>query len=357
MPVAASLRIVACVAGLFLSACVSIGPATIGRDRLGYGEALADAAKREMLLNIVKLRFGDTPNLTSVEHIVAGYSVEGRFDLGTDLFRDGFWWMGSDLAVGTGGSFSDRPTVTYNPIRGSAYARTMMAPLPPNELIAMLTSGLPANETLALAVKSINGVGRGGGAAPEEAARYREALGLIEELRTEEIIGIRFEGQPDARSAFLLVDDADGMVDPRALRLMSLLRLDPSLRSFRIAFGLGDHRSDRITLYTRSLIEILGALAAEIELPEGFDGSGRTYPAQAYAAQPVAMLSGTPFRVAWTPERPASSFVAVEYEGGWYSIDRTDLASKRIFGVLMLLAAVMERPEQSPRPVITIPAG
>jgi hypothetical protein len=54
---------------------------------------------------------------------------------------------------------------------------------------------------------------------------------------------------------------------------------------------------------------------------------------------------------------PASLFVAVEYEGGRYSIGRTDLASKRIFGVLMLLAAVMERPGPSPQPVITIPAG
>lgn len=355
MSFAASLRAAACLCALFLPACVSVGPATIVRDRLDYGEALAEAAKREMLLNIVKLRFGDTPSLTSVEHIVAGYSVEGRFDLGTEVFREGIWWRGSDLAVGAGGTFSDRPTVTYNPIRGSAYARTMMAPLPPNELIAMLTSGLPANETLALAVKSINGLGRGAGASPDEAERYLEALGLIEALRTEEVIGIRFEGYPEARNAFLLVD---GAADPRVRRLTSLLRLDPSLRSFRIVFGLGDHRADQIALYTRSLIEILGALSAEIEVPEPLVASGQTYPARAgYGGGYGDGAGGMPFRVGWTPDRPASSFVAVEYEGGWYSIGRTDLASKRVFGVLMLLAAVMERPGPLPQPVITIPAG
>jgi hypothetical protein len=354
MSVAGSLKTLACLCALFLPACVSVGPATIVRDRLDYGEALAEAAKREMLLNIVKLRFGDTPSLTSVEHIVAGYSVEGRLDLGTDLFGEGIWWRGSDLAVGAGGTFSDRPTITYNPIRGSAYARTMMAPLPPNELIAMLTSGLPANETLALAVKSINGLGRGAGASPDEAERYLEALGLIEALRTEEVIGIRFEGYPDARNAFLLVDGADGAADPRLRRLMRLLRLDPSLRSYRIVFGLGEHRADQIALYTRSLIEILGALADEIEVPEPLVASGQTYPARAGYGDGTG---GMPFRVGWTPDRPVSSFVAVEYEGGWYSIGRRDLASKRIFGVLMLLAAVMERPGPSPQPVITIPAG
>jgi hypothetical protein len=33
--------------------CSSIGPATLGRDRLDYAAALADAAMRETLLHIV----------------------------------------------------------------------------------------------------------------------------------------------------------------------------------------------------------------------------------------------------------------------------------------------------------------
>lgn len=348
------MRLIACLGALALAACAGIGPATISRDRLGYAEALAAAGKREMLLNIVRLRFGDVPSLTSVDHIVAGYSVESRIDLGTDLFREGFFFLGDDVAVGAGGTFSDRPTITYRPVRGSEYARTMLAPLPPGELIAMLTSGAPVDETLRLTVKKINGLSLADQPAmdPGGTADYLEALALMEALRSEGMLGVRFEEQADARSVFLLIGETESAADPRVARLRALLDLPASLYRFRIVFGFHEGRSDEMVIYTRSLIEILGELAAAIEVPEAAVLDGRTY-----ATQGPGQASGISLRVRSEASRPADSFVAVEYDDAWYSIDDGDFASKRVFGVLMLLAAVMERSGPSRAPVITIPTG
>ena len=348
------MRLIACLGALALAACSSIGPATISRDRLGYSEALADAGKREMLLNVVKLRFGDVPSLTSVDHIVAGYSVESRINAGTDLFRDGYFFLSDDLAVSAGGTFSDRPTITYRPVKGSEYARTMLAPLPPGELIAMLTSGAPVDETLRLTVKRINGLTLADQPAmdPTGTSAYLEALGLLEALRVEGILGIQFEEQADERSVFLLIGETEGPVDPRVRRLRELLDLPSSLYRFRIVFGFHKGRPDELMIYTRSLFAILSELGAGIEVPETAVRDGRTY-----ATREPGRMSGISLRVRSEPARPADAFVAVEYDGSWYAIDDRDFASKRAFGVLMLLAAVMERSGPSRAPVITIPTG
>ncbi len=181
-----------CLGAFLTASCSGLGPASLNQERIDYGLALAETAKREMLLNIVRLRFGDTPTLMQVSQIVAGYSFEGRADFGTNLFQNGYW-LGNDIAANRGGTFSNRPTITYNPVRGEQYARTMLAPLPPNELIAMLTSGAPADETLRLTVKSMNGLNMGPALTPSTTApQFAEALRLIEQLRAEDILGIRF---------------------------------------------------------------------------------------------------------------------------------------------------------------------
>jgi hypothetical protein len=79
-------RIALCLGLLGLAGCTSLGPATIRGDRDDFAEAITDAAKRETLLNIVKLRYADTPGLVSVSRLVAGYSLNGSANLGSIFF-------------------------------------------------------------------------------------------------------------------------------------------------------------------------------------------------------------------------------------------------------------------------------
>ena len=58
--------------------CQHIGPGTIVEDRVAYDEAIATSWKEQTLLNIVKMRYFDTPFFTDVAQIVSGYSVARR---------------------------------------------------------------------------------------------------------------------------------------------------------------------------------------------------------------------------------------------------------------------------------------
>jgi hypothetical protein len=342
---------------LLVAGCTSIGAATLRRDRLDYADALADASKRETLLNIVKLRYADAPSMVTVNQLVSGYSVEGRVNLGSDFLTETFDFS-DDVAVSIGGTFSDRPTVTYTPIKGDDFARVMLAPIPPSELFAMLTTGAPAELTLGLAVQSINGLHNWTANARGERhfdPEFAEVLNLLAVLRSDGVLGFRFDTQAGPRTAYLLLEDQEGEpLDPRARHLLDLLKLDPEVRNFPIRFGLGAEQTTEIRIYTRSLIEILSNLAAQVEVPAGNVAAGRTYPTQARPAQ----LDVLPGLVVMSRElRPYEPFVAVEYRGTWYWIDDRDYASKRVFSTLLLLLNLVDKAGQPQLPVITIPTG
>ena len=314
---------------LLMTACTSIGPPTLRRDRLDYADALADAAKRETLLNIVKLRYADTPSLVTVSQLVAGYTLEARVDLGTDFFTSDFDFA-DDVNIGVGGTFSDRPTVTYTPIKGDDFARVMLTPIPPSELFAMLTTGAPAELTLGLAVQSINGVHNWTAETvgePHADAAFAEVVELLGALRRDGILGFRFDTQAGPRTAYLVLEEQQGKeLDARARRLLDLLKLDPNVRSFPIRFGFGADRTTELRIYTRSLIEILSTLAGQIEVPADNVTAGRTYATQARAAE-LGVLPRLTVRA--RELRPYHPFVAVDYRGTWYWIDDRDFASKR----------------------------
>jgi hypothetical protein len=352
-----------CLALLALVGCTSIGPPTLRRDRLDYADAMADASKRETLLNIVKLRYGDTPSMVTVNQLVAGYTLEGRLNLGTDFFTNQFDFA-DDVNIGVGGTFSDRPTITYTPIKGDDFARVMMNPIPPSELFAMVAAGVPSDLALGLGVQTINGLrnwtvdARG---VTRVDARFAEVLELLGALRADGELGFRFDTAPGPRTAYLLLAKRESHpIDARARRLLELLGLAAELRSFPISFGFSQGHAGEIRIYTRSLIEILGNLAVQVEVPEEDVAAGRTFPTHLSPAElpalPDLTVMSRPSRP-WAALAPEDPFVQVEYRNNRYWIDNRDFGSKRVFTTLMLLLNLVDRGREAQLPVITIPTG
>ena len=74
-----------CALGLFLTNCTPMGPPTIARDRFDYVSAISDSWKRQMLLNLLKVRYSDAPVFMDVSSVINSYSLEGEISLGGEF--------------------------------------------------------------------------------------------------------------------------------------------------------------------------------------------------------------------------------------------------------------------------------
>ena len=153
---------------ILLAGCAGLGPQTVSRDRFDYTEAISDSWKRQMLFNMVKIRYGDTPVFLDVSSVISQYQVAGQVNLGSTINTKP--WSTSE-SVGAFGNYVDRPTITYTPIIGDKFARSLMSPVPPSAILSLVQGGYPVDMIFRLLVHEVNGIrNRFGGDARAQSA-------------------------------------------------------------------------------------------------------------------------------------------------------------------------------------------
>ena len=128
---------------LVLFGCAGMGAPTVPRDRFDYTAAISDSWKNQMLFNMVKIRYGDAPVFLDVSSVISQYQIAGADQFGRNdqlpipRARLGPW----DAA----GTYVDRPTITYTPIMGDKFARSLMSPVPPSAILSLMQAGYPVD--------------------------------------------------------------------------------------------------------------------------------------------------------------------------------------------------------------------
>ncbi|WP_155303822.1 hypothetical protein [Desulfosarcina widdelii] len=331
------------------------------RDRFEYNTAIADSWKEQTLLNIVKLRYADMPLFVEVASIVSGYTLEGSVNLGGSLSSDSAT-QGDLLSLGTSGKYTDRPTITYAPITGAKFNHNFMIPIPPKSLLFLLQAGWPADIIFPIVVESVNGFRSRQAAGTDQRLGDPEFYRLVKLLRKTQksgAVGMRILKGTAAKETTVLFFhrqiESQEIVDAR-IEIHQLLGLDPSRQEFKVTYGLLSQDDGEIAILTRSILQIMVDLAAQIDVPAEHVADGLTPSALPPPVDEAAHYKQL-IQVQTGPDKPVSAYTAVYYEGHWFWIDKRDFRSKRTFAFLMMLFSLTETGGKEGLPLVTIPAG
>jgi hypothetical protein len=342
----------------WLTACSSIGPGTVPRDRFDYSSAVADSWKQQTLLNMVKLRYADNPVFLDVGQIVSGYTLQGSVS-GRYGQNDPFGSPGNltNYGVGVQGTYIDRPTITYTPLTGQQYMKGLMTPVAPSSVLFLIQAGYAADFIMLMTVESINGLNNRS-IAPARMnpgdPEFFQVVDLIHRVQRSGEIGMRVEVDKTKKETTLMTfhrSVRDAQLQSERAEIGRLLRLEPNLNEYSVSYGMSAGGGSAIDMTTRSLLQILLELSGTVDIPKADldDGSAYPVPLHTQAAKPLMHVhSGT--------ARPKNPFVSIQYQGYWFWIDRTDLESKRAFSFLMAIFNFAETGKPDNLPLVTIPA-
>lgn len=333
-----------------------MGPKTIPRDRLDYSAGIGDSWKNQTLLNIIKLRYLDLPIFLDVAQVVAGYSLEtgvsvgGQVSSASDL-------VGNNFVLGASGRYVDRPTITYMPLTGNEFLEGFLKPVSPSQVFYMMQSGYAADFLLEMSLDSLSGLHNRSTAYGETRAAdpdFITAVTLFREIQAAGAIGMRVEkpkGENEAtllffRSERLTPETADKIAELKQLLSIPLDRHQLNLVQSPVRGGPGE-----LTVTTRSLLQVLGALGAGIETP-ATHVERKLLPPVTRASIEEQRL----FQVHSGMEKPDDAYVAVRYEDAWFWIEHEDWRTKRTFVFIMFLFTLADTGVDQQLPQVTIPA-
>lgn len=347
------------------SGCGSIGPTTVNRDRFDYITAISESWKQQTLLNIVKLRYADVPVFMEVGQVISGYELEGTLTaggaVGDKVWRNAGGALGDFLSFGAGGRYLDRPTITYAPLTGADFVKTMMTPFPPGTIMFLVEAGWLVDVILQIGLQAINGLRnyRGGPLGHPADPEFVEVIRLLKRIQAVGGVGFKLQREKENEAANILLFHTRRVTPETAqdiAEVKRLLRLNPEATDIKITYG-ADMLSDKeIALHTRSGYQVLVELAWLVSVPPEHVADHRTARTTTSSAvqtaaqtQLMSIQSGT--------ERSADSFAQVRYRNHWYWIDDRDFISKRVFTFLTMLFTLSETGQKIQQPILTIRAN
>ncbi len=342
-----------------ISGCAKVGPRSISMGRADYNEAINRTEDEQMLLSIVKGRYGETFSLLAVSGVAA--NVRFRSNAGVEVgFGPGENYIGNLVPFSGGLAYEENPTITYAPVQGEQYLRQLLSPIPLNTLVLIIRTATYSDYYINLFVNRINDMRNPDfietpSSGPD--LQFKRFLELDKELARAGILQWVEDPRKDIPFDILITNYAPVYTD-KVREYLTLLGLPvPAEKSKDIVlpvyFAVKGRHLDGIAISTRSTFDLIEILRAAIAIPREHADAGLAidYPAPG--------LVGKNIRIHATKDKPKGASVAVTYRGYWFYIDETDVHTKLFYDAVRTVwsVSIAAGSDQSAAPVLTIPVS
>jgi hypothetical protein len=356
-----------------------LGPRAVETTHGRYGEAVLRVDEEQLLRNIVRLRYTESPRNIDVASIAAQYEASSGAGIGSSFSTE---VVSGNLQTATAFlpnfslNASNRPTVTYRPDDDGEATRRLLTPISSETLVFLIESGWPVSTVLRLWVDQINGIPNGYRVSgppndkPVDVSRFNKCVELLQSATDQQLLtvklqdrfkeiggaipkdsitatanveavkaGLEYAPRADSkewglvkREHRLVLEVVPGTENEPILKeLWSQLNLKQGQNRYEIVAVTGGtvdpavrptDPSSVLRLNPRSPIQVFFFLANSVEVPCEHSVAPIA-PGASEVTTGLMRVYSCPGR-----RRPANAYVAIPYRDHWYYIADDDAASK-----------------------------
>mgnify|MGYP001161195682 CR=1 FL=1 len=340
--------------------CAKLGPTTLKSERSNYNLAVQRTNDEQLLLNLARLKYRDTPFFMEVSSVATQYSLSTSANASTTLEK------GVNGLFGLGGSVGmvERPTVTYSPLQGDQFIQRFLSPLPLKNITLLYHSGWSIERIFQLCFQRMNNLKNAPGASgptPKKEPQFKKFLQTIKylrELQSQDVLNLSYKNKNESPQIILHITNGGKNLEA-AQKFARILNVEPGREQYVISFSPKQNELGQIRVVTRSLLGVLFYLSQGVEAPEQDVKEGKVTRTLKKSGEVFDWkeVTGDLLRVRSKSNRPDNATLRVFYRGTWFFIQDSDLKSKSTFSLLSQIFSLQAGKIKDTTPLLTLPVG
>ncbi len=358
------LALLLCTMTFTTIGCINIGPHVMKHEWLKYNNVISNIKNQQNLLNLVRLRYNDSPTMLVVTNINSQLLL-GSEDSGLSYsFTEGSTPLGNRFSFFLFPKYEDKPTITYQPLQGEKFVKNVLEQISLDVLMLLNNSGWSVERILRLCVEDINGIQNApnaSGPTPDYVPEYKDFFTVAKLMRTlQKRNFINFEYETiNGESQLVLSFAKEALELPETLKLVEMLRLTPNKTDYPLVINDMDHNPNLVRIRTRSVMGLLYYLSQSVEVPQEDVRKGKVTTTKYEDGRPFywSDIFSNFFQIKSSSGKPSDAYVSMKYRGSWFYIDDTDVESKRTYALFRQIFAIQAGKIKVERPTLTLPIG
>jgi hypothetical protein len=353
------LCLIAFYSFLFMG-CANLGPTTLKSERSNYNLAIQRTNDEQLLLNLVRLKYRDTPFFMEVSSVASQFTLSSTANASATL-QDGVKGL-----FGLGGSLglTEKPTVTYSPLQGDKFIQRVLSPLPLQTIALLFHSGWSIERIFRLCFQRMNHLKNAPGASgptPSLAPQFLEFVSAVKYLRAlqvQDAINLSYFEAEGVPQLILHINEEDKNRE-EAKQFALAVNVEPGKTRYVLTFAPTFNRTDQIRIVTRSLLGTMFYLSQAVEVSTQDTLRGKVTKTKTSAGDVFdwKKVTGDLLRIRSLPEKPEENAMIIFYRGTWFYIDDSDLSSKSTFSLLAQIFSLQAGKIKDNAPLLTLPIG
>jgi len=326
--------------------CTKYGPVFLQSERSQYNQAIQKTNDEQLLLNLVRLKYHDTPLFMEVHNIASQFTLQKDMVIGTSLQgAKGIFAQGASTLV------EESPTISYSPLHGENFVQGVLTAISLKTIVLLFHSGWSVERIFKVCLQRIDKLKNAPGAsgptpkiAPKTGKFFKTAK-FLQQLQSQgglDLVYRVINGEPQ-----LVIRISEAFKNSETANQFAR-SINATIGQTSYAFGAPSIKDKQsIDIVTRSLLGVMFYLSEAVQVPEQDIVEGRVTVTKTDDGEVFdwAEITGELLHIHNSPNPPVDVSLLIFYRNYWFYINDSDLISKSTFSLLAQIYALQSEKE------------